>query len=43
MRNSIADLKTAKSWAEEFLRRVETFEKGDGEKCLTLTDEGEWP
>lgn len=43
MRNSIADLKAAKSWAEEFLRRVETFEKGDGEKCLTLNNELDWP
>ena len=43
MRNSIADLKAAKSWAEEFLRRIETFEKGEGKKCMSLNDEGEWP
>ena len=43
MRNSIADLKAAKTWAEEFLSRVETFEKGEGKKCMSLNDEGEWP
>ena len=43
MRNSIADLKAAKMWAEEFLSRVETFEKGEGKKCMSLNDEGIWP
>ena len=43
MRNSIADLKAAKMWAEEFLSRVETFEKGEGKKCMSLNNELDWP
>ena len=43
MQNSVADLKAAKMWAEEFLSRVETFEKGEGKMCMSLNDEGEWP
>ena len=43
MRNKIEDLTEAKVCAEEFLRRIETFEKGEGKKCMSLNDEGEWP
>ena len=43
MRNSVADLKAAKIWAEEFLSRVDTFEKGEGKAYMNDLDTNNWP
>ena len=43
MRNSVADLKAAKIWAEEFLSRVEIFEKGEGKSYMNDLDTNKWP
>ena len=43
MRNKHEDTKEAKALAKEFLRRLETFEDGDGAAYMCEGNDKDWP